>query len=368
MKKVKTCVYTIALNEIKHVDEFVKHSREADLILVCDTGSTDGTVERLQELGVTVHSITQRPWRFDIPRNTALSLIPDDIDICLSIDLDEYLQPGWAAAINRAWQESNGTINRISYDYIWNWQENGEPDVRFYADKIHHRKGYRWRHPCHETLYYEGEGEEKRAVLSDVILHHRADPSKSRAQYNSLLELAVKEDPANDRMAHYYGRELMYHARYEEAITELKRHLALPSAWWNEERCASWRFISRCHRFLGQTVDSQRAAMMATLEFDLARESWLELARAAYTNKDWHACYYAGTKCLSINHQTTTYMYDSSCWSWEPYDLVALASYYLNLFPQALEYGKEALKLNPTDIRLQNNIAFYQEKVAKIAE
>jgi glycosyltransferase involved in cell wall biosynthesis len=88
VNKVKTCVYAIALNEIKHVDKFMEASKDADVVLVCDTGSTDGTVERLRELGAVVHCIKQQPWRFDVPRNTALNLIPSDIDICLSIDLD----------------------------------------------------------------------------------------------------------------------------------------------------------------------------------------------------------------------------------------------------------------------------------------
>jgi glycosyltransferase involved in cell wall biosynthesis len=135
--RVKTCVYAISLNEIKHVDTFMKHCQGADLVLVCDTGSTDGTAERLRELGAVVYDIRQKPWRFDVPRNTALNLIPKDIDICLSIDLDEYLQPGWADVINSEWQRQEGQIRRISYDYIWNWKADGvTPDVRFFADKF----------------------------------------------------------------------------------------------------------------------------------------------------------------------------------------------------------------------------------------
>jgi len=363
MKKVKTCVYAIALNEIKFVDQFMDHCVEADLVLVCDTGSTDGTAERLRERGAVVYDIVQKPWRFDIPRNTALNLIPPDVDICLSIDLDEFLQPGWVAAIDRAWQESEGNLKRISYDYIWNWKENGDPDTRFFADKIHHRQNFRWRHPCHETLYYEGPGDEIRATLPDVILHHRADVTKSRGQYLPLLKLAVEEDPTNDRMSHYYGRELMFYGKHEESIAELKRHLALPNAWWNEERCASMRFISRCYRSLGNNADSMKYAVLATLECEWAREPWLELARAAHTAKDWHRCYYAGTKCLSIAHQPRTYMYDGSCWGFEPYDLTALAAYYLGLYDKALEYGQEALNLNPDDQRLKNNLEFYKNPI-----
>lgn len=356
MNKVKTCVYAIALNEIKFVDQFMDHCEEADLVLVCDTGSTDGTVKRLRERGAAVYEIIQRPWRFDVPRNTALNLIPPDIDICLSIDLDEFLQPGWSAAIDREWQRTNGAIKRIAYDYIWNWQADGvTPDVRFYADKIHHRQDFRWRHPCHETLYYEGLGEELRVAIPDVVLHHRADPTKSRGQYLPLLKMAIDEDPTNDRMAHYYARELMFRSQWAEAITEFQRHLNMPNAQWREERSSSLRYISRCYRQLGKTEESQDWAVKSTLEWPWSREPWLELARAAYFNKDWQTCYWACNKCLAITERRMSYMTDGACWGPEPYDLAGIAAWYIGLKEQSQKFCYEAYRLNPQDDRLKSN-------------
>lgn len=363
MNKVKTCVYAISLNEIKHVDKFMDANQGADLVLVCDTGSTDGTVERLRERGAVVYEIVQKPWRFDVPRNTALSLIPSDIDICLSIDLDEYLQPGWVDEIDKIWQQQEGKTKRISYDYIWNWTLEGNPDVRFFADKIHHRHGYIWRHPCHETLYYVGNDTEVRATLSALQLQHHADVTKSRGQYIDLLKLAVDEDPNNDRMRHYYGRELMFKNRWEEAIVELNNHLNLPSAQWKEERASSYRFISRCYRYLDKHQEGLNSAIKATIEWPHSREPWLELARAAYAMKDWHTCYYAANKCLSIENRTVTYMNDGACWGSEPYDLAALSAYQLGYTQQACDFGQKALSYNLNDQRLASNLKYYNEKL-----
>jgi tetratricopeptide (TPR) repeat protein len=363
MNKVKTCVYAISLNEIDNVEKFVEASKEADLILVCDTGSTDGTPERLKELGVTVYNIKQSPWRFDIPRNTALNLVPHDIDVCLSIDLDEFLQPGWSTALDRVWQQHQGKIKRISYDYIWNWQSDGvTPGTRFFADKIHHRHGYMWKHPCHETLYWTGTDAELKVTIPEIVLHHRADNTKSRLQYLDLLKLAVTEDPNNDRMSHYYGRELMFRGQYKEAIVELTRHLSLSTAQWNEERASSLRFITRCQRFLGQSKESQITAMKAILECSYTREPWLELARSAYVNDDWATCYWATSKCLEITQRSSSYINEVESWSWEPYDLAATSAYFLGHYDKAKLYGAEALKFNPTDQRLQQNMQIYLQK------
>jgi glycosyltransferase involved in cell wall biosynthesis len=355
MSKIKTCVYAISLNEIGQVDNFMEASKDADLILVCDTGSTDGTIERLRELGATVYEIKQKPWRFDIPRNTALSLIPPDIDFCLSIDIDEYLQPGWLDAMQEAWDQHNGNVQRMAYDYTWNWKADGSPDKVFFADKMHHRKGYRWRHPCHETLYWDGPGPENRITVPGIKLHHRADNTKSRSQYLGLLKLAVDEDPSNDRMAHYYARECMFMGQNELAIEEFKRHLSLPNATWAEERCASLRYISRTYGNMGKHDDSIHWAHKAVQEWQWTREPWLELARAAYRKQDWPTCYWAAAKCLAITGKGMSYITDSECWGSEPHDLAALGGWYSGLKDAAREQALLALTKNPTDARLKSN-------------
>jgi glycosyltransferase involved in cell wall biosynthesis len=356
MRKVRTCVYAIALNEIKHVDKFMDANEGADLVLVCDTGSTDGTVERLRERGAVVYEITQKPWRFDVPRNTALSLIPADIDICLSIDLDEYLQPGWADAIDKAWQETNGNIDRIAYDYIWNWKEDGvTPGIQFYADKIHGRFGYRWRQPCHETLYWEMDRPESRVTIPELILHHRADPTKSRGQYLPLLKLAVKETPNDDRSAFYYARELFFYAQYEEAAKEFKRHLSIPSATWRPERAASMRYLAKC-----EPENRFTWLVSAINEAPGRREALVEYAQFLYEEKNWADCYEVSLDALKIKEKPLDYLCEDFAWGALPHDLASIAAYNLEMYQEALVYGEAALLHDPNNERLKNNLEYYK--------
>ena len=76
-----------------------QHLQGADLVVITDTGSNDGTPEALEAAGAVVHRIALRPFRFDTARNIALSLLPADCDLCLAFDLDEYVQPGWVDAL-----------------------------------------------------------------------------------------------------------------------------------------------------------------------------------------------------------------------------------------------------------------------------
>ena len=48
MNKYKICVYAICKNEEKFVDRWYESIKDADKIIVLDTGSTDSTVKKLK--------------------------------------------------------------------------------------------------------------------------------------------------------------------------------------------------------------------------------------------------------------------------------------------------------------------------------
>ena len=243
MKKYKIVVYAISKNEEKFVQRWVNSMKEADEIYVLDTGSTDNTVNLLKEMGVNVTTKIINPWRFDVARNASLDLVPKDTDICVCTDLDEVFESGWRCKLESIWNEN---VTRCAYNYNWSLDENENPIVNFYIEKIHNRFDYEWTHPVHEVLSYIGNKQEIRKVTDDITVNHYPDDTKSRSSYLSLLELSVKEKPDDDRNVHYLGREYMYYRKWNEAIDTLIRHLSLKTATWRDERCASMRFIARC--------------------------------------------------------------------------------------------------------------------------
>lgn len=216
MGNCKVCVYTICKNEEKFVDRWMDSMGEADLVVVLDTGSKDGTVERLRARGAQVTVERILPWRFDAARNRSLELVPEDVDLCVCTDLDEVFHPGWREALERAWRPGCG---RVSYRYTWSFQQDGSEGVVFWSDKIHTRRGYRWVHPVHEVLQWEGEGAPGPTVEAEgVQLDHHPDPEKSRGQYLPLLELSVEEDPEDDRNMHYLGREYLFRGQWADCV------------------------------------------------------------------------------------------------------------------------------------------------------
>ena len=149
MGSYKVCVYAICKNEEQFVDRWMDSMSEADQVVVLDTGSEDGTVERLRARGAEVAVEEISPWRFDTARNRSLELVPEDAGICVCTDLDEVFHPGWRAALERAWTAGAG---QASYRYTWSFNADGSEGVVFWYEKIHARRGYQWVHPVHEVL------------------------------------------------------------------------------------------------------------------------------------------------------------------------------------------------------------------------
>jgi len=349
---VKVAVYAIALDERAHVERFLASAAGADVVVVADTGSSDGTPEALRAGGAVVHTVSVRPWRFDDARNAALALVPDDVDVCVPLDLDEVLAPGWRALLERGW--GGGTRGRSTY--VWSHLPGGAPGTVFRSDRIHARHGYRWVHPCHEVVVADRIDEV--VVELDVEVHHWPDETKGRGQYLPLLEVAVAERPDDSRMSHYLGRELMFQEQHERAVAELRRHLALPAARWDAERAASLRYIGRSLMRLGRTEEALDAFEAATLAHPTSREPWIELAQACHDTGRWDGCRRAARRALAIVDRDGTYLTEPWAWGERADDLAGVAAWHLGDLEGALAHTERAAALAPGDERIAANLAW----------
>ena len=348
--KYKVCVYAIAKNESQFVDRWYNSVKEADEIYVLDTGSEDDTVDKLISHGINVEVEKIVPWRFDVARNKALELVPEDADICVSVDLDEVYEPGWRKKIEESWQEDT---TRLRHTYNWK-VEDGKPVVTFYYEKTHARKGYKWTHPVHEILSYS-MGEEKIVTNESIILNHFPDPNKSRSNYLPLLELSVKENPEDDRNMHYLGREYMYYGKYEKCIDTLIKHLQLKKATWKDERSASMRFIARSYKSLGRLDEARLWLSKAKKETPYLREPYVESGILEYDDGKYEDAIRDFMIALNIKNKYKNYINEPFCYDGTVYDYLSICKYNLGMYAESLYYLDIALKHDPKNERLINN-------------
>lgn len=344
--KLKIAIYTICKNEEKFVDRWAKSNTDADLRIVCDTGSSDNTVDKLKSHGVTVYNITVSPWRFDTARNTALNLLPKDIDIAIWQDLDEELLEGWRKKLEEKW-EDDATIANHRYrhnDGPWQWHS-----------KIHARHNCHWVGPVHETLRWTVP--EKEVWISEIYLDEHQDTTKSRKNYKHLLEKKIQEGDNNWRTYYFLANE--YHDDQPKSIeTRIKSYEAC------KDGDVILSYIARNIARGYATINDDKNAMKwfnTSVGHSEEKESYFSLAQYAYNKKRWEQCFISAKRCIDINHKRDGFTYDPQAWGYLIYDYAALASYNLGIKSLAKEYGTKALELNPDDERLKKNLEYYEE-------
>ena len=215
---MKIAVYAIAKNEIDHVDEWYESVKNADGVFVLDTGSTDKTASRLQELGVHCNFRNMaKTFRFDHARNEALSYVPADYDVCISIDLDERLQPDWREVVEREYK--GGVAN---YTLVFDYDDAGNIVTAYPRAAIHERNNCLWQYPVHEVLTGRFP-----AYNINILCVHAPLVQKPAGHYLELLKLSVVENPNDARAHQYLAREYFYLNNWQQSLVHYQKHLDL---------------------------------------------------------------------------------------------------------------------------------------------
>lgn len=341
---MKIAVYTIALNEAKHAEAFMKHASGADLVIVGDSGSEDGTREIIKDNGGHIIPLKVVPWRFDIPRNTVLSMLPADIDFCMALDLDETLPENWRDQLENSWKV--GEHHRLRFRYAHFVKEDGSYGTVGMKDFAHARNDYLWRHAVHEKLYYVGAGEEKVLTLPNFVVEHHQDTSKSRGSYLDLLEVECNSPTSTPRHVFWLAREYVYKENWELAIKWFRQFLDY-SDTWHVERAHAMRWLAKAYAHDKKPTEALAMHFAAIQEAPLEREMWLDLGWYHNGREQWAQAYGAVIQGLSISGRPEHYLTTEEAWGYKIHDLAALCAFKLGMKEAAQKHIKTALRMAP---------------------
>lgn len=248
---MKIAVYAICKNEEKHIVRFLASCEDADYVVIADTGSTDDSWFRLCDeksrarVDLKLLKINVVPFRFDDARNAALAAVPADTDMCIAMDMDEVLEPGWRQHVEAGFAKGANSIV-FTFDPV---NANAKPFEQ--NNRIHARKGFRWGFPAHEALICSLHNEIVQYKAPGLVMKHYSDNDKPRC-YLELLAWGEWENPADPRMKFYYARELFFFKYYKEAIEKFDQYRELTIA------------LNYAH--LSEIDDAKRWRQMAAVE------------------------------------------------------------------------------------------------------
>jgi hypothetical protein len=158
------------------------------------------------------------PFKFHEHRNFNLAMIPQDVDWCLSPDMDEYF------SINTREQmdiiiEAVPTITNIACDRLDIYSKTvrvGPPNF-IATNKIHLRADYTWNQPIYEHLSWIHKDRNENELYADEIflVHDQDFQKKERPElYIKMLEDEYRDNPTNTWNLWY----LLYHYKNSNQI------------------------------------------------------------------------------------------------------------------------------------------------------
>lgn len=316
---MEIAVYGIAKDEAKHVERFMASTAGADGVYICDTGSSDRTVELLEQHGAKVKSITVEPWRYDTARQISLDHVPEDVDICVCLDLDEVLLPGWREVIEREWEPG---LTVLRYPFTTDWNEDGTPQVVIWGYKVHARHAYRWKYPIHEVIVPVGEDRQK--VTQTPIMEHHQDRDKDRNRL-SIFDTWMHEYSDDARMLHMYARELIKAKRYKDAEDQCRQyflvapqHVMIGDSTRQDAvvRSKTCRFMAACAGYLGRSADHILVWLLRSVaEAPWQREPWIRLGEFWLAAKDWAAAWAVLRRGHMITDRSLSITLEEDCWN-----------------------------------------------------
>lgn len=248
----KLCLNMIVKNESKIITRLFDSVKDIiDCYCICDTGSTDNTVELIESYFKSKSipgKVIKEPFKnFEYNRTFALQACKEvDADYVLLLDADMVLKRG----NNYDLINFKRTLNQGDVFYLFQGSQS------FYYKNVRivkNQMDIKYWGVTHEvintpdgTLY---KSIEKNVLFIDDIGDGGAKSDKYTRDIRLLTE-GLREKPNNDRYTFYLANSYRDNNEKEKAIEMYKKRIEI-GGWW-EEVWQSYYNIGKCYNWLGE--------------------------------------------------------------------------------------------------------------------
>lgn len=242
----------IVKNESSCIEKCLESVKDADEIIVVDTGSEDNTIELVKKYTDKVYFGKEYDWRDDFAFSRNQSLEKCSGDWILIIDADEELEKDGIQKIREL-------IKNLKEDTVF-FKTTGINDHRHVHNSIRlfkNNKGIKWHGKIHNYLSV-GTG-----YNSDIKLYygysnaHKKDPDRAFR----ILGKVVIENPECVREKFYLAREYWYRKKYKTAIFWYEEYLK--TAHFGAEMADAHMMLAYCYRNINNYVKAREHCLQA---------------------------------------------------------------------------------------------------------
>ena len=283
--KQEISVSMIVKNEEVMLLDCLKSIKDAEEIVIVDTGSEDNTIKIIKEFKKTFKGdliLKHFKWidDFSAARNESLKYCTKDW--ILIIDADETMEKGGVLMAKRRLKHYDDLTLKIKVqtdaELLWS------PRI------FQNNKGIHWKDAIHNQLSTNEGGQLSIQIRSKTSPAHDKDPERTIR----ILRKELAKNPNNKRYQYYMAREML---RFDDNVS---------AAYWFEQRLKDYVFgpedadsfflLGVCYSKLGrkkEAVESWVKTIMINVEFKAAYvelskmyqaehgKKWAELAKLA---------------------------------------------------------------------------------------
>lgn len=240
----------IVKNESVMLPRCLESLKGIDEIIICDTGSTDNTIEVAKKY--TDKVFTDYVWNdhFANARNHAKSKVT--ADWIISIDADEFLVD--YSKVREACLLAEAR-NLFAVEIKCTKIENKD-DYFYYPRLFKNAPNVFWEGAVHNTISVIGERVGDVEIKIDYSPAHRNDPDRAMR----ILKKTVENNPS-PRMLYYLGREYWYRGDYENAVKTLGKYVQ--QSYFPAEKADAFLCMAKSYYAMQMNDDAKDAILQA---------------------------------------------------------------------------------------------------------
>lgn len=338
----------ICKNEEKNIGYLLESVKGElfDQIVVCDTGSTDSTLEVLKKHGVQIEHFD---WINDFSAARNYSFSKATSDYIMWLDSDDYIKSeDYKKLLELKKRLHESGIWLLKYEYAHD--EFGNSICSFYRERIVKRSlGIRWEQPIHEymPLFHPYQQVE-------IEVHHNKKEAHT-ARNLSILERIVEENPNFSRNVYYLGKEYFDSGNFEKGKEYLNKFLDMPDGW-SENRFGALIRLAE-YEMSVRNIDLSKKYLYQAIDMDpIKAKPYFYLGDIALGASDYHTAIHWYNICVSMGRSTKSLdIVEPKFSTWLPYLQMCLAYNNLGKIKEAAEANEKAIQFRPLDARLNHN-------------
>lgn len=234
-----------------------------DEIIIVDTGSADRTKEIASAFTEKLYDFT---WQDDFAAARNASFEKAKMEYCMWLDADDVLLEADRQRFRRMKETMSGREDIVMLPYHTAFDAQGRPVFIYYRERLVKNSGnFHWEGEIHEAITPSGQifyGE-------PCVTHRKMNQGDPRRNLRILENKRRAGRPFCPREKFYYGQELYFNGKYEDAIRALKAFLREKDGW-TENKLEACKTLADCYRRQGRE-DQAAEALLKSLLFDVPR-------------------------------------------------------------------------------------------------